>query len=86
MRVPSYAVACVSFLRLLKEAGGKDCSLTPQSLCCLRGSLPGLNLYLHLPQARAEGKDRYHAVVDKEQVLERLSPLLQRQDLSKWII
>lgn len=37
-------------------------------------------------QARAEGKDRYHAVVDKEQVLERLTPLLKRQDLSKFII
>lgn len=37
-------------------------------------------------QARAEGKERYHAVVDKEQVVERLSSLLQRQDLSKFII
>ena len=37
-------------------------------------------------QARTEGKERYQAVVDKEQVLERLSVLLKRQDLSKFII
>jgi len=37
-------------------------------------------------QARSEGKERYLAVVDKEQVVERLAPLLKKQDLSKFII
>ncbi|KAG1675865.1 hypothetical protein FOA52_001522 [Chlamydomonas sp. UWO 241] len=37
-------------------------------------------------QARAEGKERFHSVVDREQVVERLAPLLKRQDLAKFVI
>uniref|UniRef100_A0A7S0R509 AAA+ ATPase domain-containing protein n=1 Tax=Chlamydomonas leiostraca TaxID=1034604 RepID=A0A7S0R509_9CHLO len=37
-------------------------------------------------QARAEGRERYACVVDKEHVSERVAVVMQRQDLSKWII
>ncbi|KAL6757951.1 P-loop containing nucleoside triphosphate hydrolase protein [Haematococcus lacustris] len=37
-------------------------------------------------QARSEGRERFSCVVDKENVEERVAVLLQRQDLSKWIL
>ena len=36
--------------------------------------------------ARAEGRERYSCVVDKESVEEKVAVFLQRRDLSKWII
>jgi ATP-dependent HslUV protease ATP-binding subunit HslU len=36
--------------------------------------------------ARAAGLEQHVAVVDKEQVCERLGELMERQDLSKYIL
>ena len=37
-------------------------------------------------QARREGRQQYHCVIDAEQVTVRLGELVKAQDLSKYII
>jgi hypothetical protein len=37
-------------------------------------------------QAKGQGKERHQVVIDKENVHERVAVVLQKQDLSKWII
>ncbi len=37
-------------------------------------------------QAKGQGKERHQVVIDKENVQEKVAVVLQKQDLSKWII